>query len=99
MRLRSNVLSMFPVTSSDKMESLTGVDPRVTRLTLGRLGGGVPQVPRPVSSTEFLAARKELPIWSHRQQLVDAVQNKSVVLVTGDTGSGKTTQLVQYLLE
>ena len=52
-----------------------------------------------MSSTEFLAARKELPIWSHRQQLVDAVQNKSVVLVTGDTGSGKTTQLVQYLLE
>ena len=43
-RLMSNVLSMFPVTSSDKMESLTGVDPRVTRLTLGRLGGGVPQV-------------------------------------------------------
>ena len=27
------------------------------------------------------------------------MQSKQVVLVTGDTGSGKTTQLVQYLLE
>ena len=45
--------------------------------------------------SEHLAARRELPIWAHRQQLVDAVASKQVVLVTGDTGSGKTTQLVQ----
>ena len=45
--------------------------------------------------SEHLAARRELPIWAHRQQLVEAVASKQVVLVTGDTGSGKTTQLVQ----
>ena len=33
------------------------------------------------------------PVWA--EQLVEAVASKQVVLVTGDTGSGKTTQLVQ----
>ena len=58
------------VTPRDKLESVSGPDPRAGRATLGRLGGGVAQVPGPASSTEFLASRRELPIWSHRQQLV-----------------------------
>ena len=67
---------------------MAGVEARLSRPTLGRLGGGVPQPPGPVVSTEYLAARRELPIWSHRQELVDAVQNKQVVLVTGRLENG-----------
>lgn len=40
---------------------------------------------------------KELPIYRHRSKLVDAVRENSFLLVTGETGSGKTTQLPQYL--
>ena len=72
------LLIIVQVTTRDKMETVCGVDPRAGRATLGRLGGGVAQVPGHASSTEFLAARRELPIWSHRQELVDAVQSNQV---------------------
>ena len=41
--------------------------------------------------------RNQLPIYSHRKELVAAVQASQCVVVTGETGCGKTTQLPQYL--
>ena len=35
---------------------------------------------------------KELPISAHREEIVDALRRSQVVIVCGDTGSGKTTQ-------
>ena len=81
------------------MSLSASAESRLTRPSLGRLGGGVAQVPPPVWSTEHQTARQSLPIWPHRSALVSAVAGGQVVLVTGDTGSGKTTQLVQYFLE
>ncbi|KAE8269968.1 hypothetical protein A4X09_0g2393 [Tilletia walkeri] len=43
--------------------------------------------------------RQTLPIFKLREQLVQAVKENQVLIVVGDTGSGKTTQLTQYLLE
>lgn len=40
-----------------------------------------------------------LPIHGFKTQLYDAIEKHSVVLVCGETGSGKTTQLPQYLHE
>lgn len=34
-----------------------------------------------------------------RQQILDAVASNQVVLVRGETGCGKTTQVPQYLLD
>ncbi|KAM9317629.1 putative ATP-dependent RNA helicase DHX40 isoform 2-T2 [Pholidichthys leucotaenia] len=42
---------------------------------------------------------KHLPIYQHRNKLIEAVRDNSFLLVTGETGSGKTTQLPQYLNE
>ncbi|KAJ3135797.1 ATP-dependent RNA helicase dhx8 [Physocladia obscura] len=42
--------------------------------------------------------KQSLPIALYREQLVAAVAEYPVVVVVGDTGSGKTTQLAQYLL-
>ncbi|KAJ3382280.1 ATP-dependent RNA helicase dhx8 [Entophlyctis sp. JEL0112] len=41
----------------------------------------------------------QLPIHAHREGLVDAVAEFPVLIVAGDTGSGKTTQLPQFLRE
>jgi HrpA-like RNA helicase len=38
-----------------------------------------------------------LPILKFKQQIVDAVMENLVVIICGDTGSGKTTQVPQYL--
>lgn len=49
------------------------------------------------SSTALRAG--ELPIHTYRNQLLYAVEHCSVVIVSAPTGSGKTTQLPQYLYE
>lgn len=43
--------------------------------------------------------RESLPIYSFRSQLIKAVQDNQILIVIGETGSGKTTQLTQYLAE
>ncbi|CAI5532993.1 unnamed protein product, partial [Closterium sp. Naga37s-1] len=47
----------------------------------------------------MLALRQSLPAWKERERLLQAVRNNQVVVVSGETGCGKTTQLPQYLLE
>lgn len=43
--------------------------------------------------------RRSLPIYKLRDQLVKAVKENQILVVVGDTGSGKTTQMAQYLAE
>ncbi|CAM0947729.1 unnamed protein product [Alopecurus aequalis] len=43
--------------------------------------------------------RQYLPIYSARDDLLEVVRENQVVVVVGETGSGKTTQLTQYLHE
>lgn len=45
------------------------------------------------------ATRANLPIFGYRQQLLEQLNTTQVLVVSGDTGSGKTTQMPQYLLE
>lgn len=41
----------------------------------------------------------ELPVSAHRAEILKAVRLNPVVIVSGDTGSGKTTQLPKMMLE
>jgi pre-mRNA-splicing factor ATP-dependent RNA helicase DHX16 len=43
--------------------------------------------------------RKSLPIYSYREELLEAVKQFQTLIIVGETGSGKTTQLPQYLME
>ncbi|KAG0003789.1 hypothetical protein BGZ80_005733, partial [Entomortierella chlamydospora] len=43
--------------------------------------------------------RESLPIYQYRQELLDAIEEHQVLVIVGETGSGKTTQLPQYLYE
>ncbi len=41
----------------------------------------------------------KLPIVAHRDQIIETIQSNQVVIVCGETGSGKTTQLPKMCLE
>jgi ATP-dependent helicase HrpA len=41
----------------------------------------------------------ELPVVAHREELLNAIRDHQVVVVAGETGSGKTTQLPKLCLE
>jgi len=43
--------------------------------------------------------RESLPIFPFRESLLEAVDNHQVLIIEGETGSGKTTQIPQYLFE
>ncbi|KAL5334380.1 P-loop containing nucleoside triphosphate hydrolase protein [Aspergillus crustosus] len=51
------------------------------------------------TSMSMKQQRESLPVYKFRQQLLQAVQENQLMIVVGDTGSGKTTQLTQYLAE
>lgn len=43
--------------------------------------------------------RKSLPVYKKRQEFLDLMEKNQIVVIVGETGSGKTTQLPQYLYE
>ena len=48
---------------------------------------------------ECLRFQKALPIYARRQDIVNTVHDNQVVILIGETGSGKSTQVVQYLYD
>lgn len=51
------------------------------------------------SADSIEAVRKSLPVYALREELLDAIADNQVLVVVGETGSGKTTQLPQFLHE
>jgi len=50
-------------------------------------------------SKYVIAYDPELPISRYRDEIIDLIQNRQVVVVCGETGSGKSTQLPKLCLE
>eukprot|EP00308_Calcidiscus_leptoporus_P000324 CAMPEP_0119379980 /NCGR_PEP_ID=MMETSP1334-20130426/54975_1 /TAXON_ID=127549 /ORGANISM="Calcidiscus leptoporus, Strain RCC1130" /LENGTH=1061 /DNA_ID=CAMNT_0007399645 /DNA_START=58 /DNA_END=3243 /DNA_ORIENTATION=+ len=43
--------------------------------------------------------RESLPVYPYREQIIEAVREYQCLVIVGETGSGKTTQIPQYLHE
>ena len=55
----------------------------------------------PKPSRDFKALlehRTRLPIWSYQADLCSALRTRDILVMLGETGSGKSTQLVQFLI-
>lgn len=63
----------------------------------------LPRTAKPAASTPRMRAmaekRKSLPAFNSREEILKLLQKNQVVVVSGATGSGKTTQVPQYILE
>ncbi|KAI3940885.1 hypothetical protein MKW92_011611 [Papaver armeniacum] len=63
------------------------------------------QLPSPDSSSykselqKLQYDRTQLPIYEYREELLKSIEEHQVLVIVGETGSGKTTQIPQYLHE
>ncbi|ETL82323.1 hypothetical protein L917_17499 [Phytophthora nicotianae] len=48
---------------------------------------------------EIQMARMQLPVCSSEQEIMEAITDNDVIILCGETGSGKTTQVPQFLYE
>lgn len=51
----------------------------------------------PCRRAAILEQRKQLPVWSARDAIIKLVEENNAVVIVGETGSGKTTQIPQFL--
>jgi len=61
-------------------------------------GGGKASFGRKTNLT-IKEQREGLPVYKLRDQMIQAIQDNQILIVIGETGSGKTTQMTQYLAE
>eukprot|EP00730_Choanoeca_flexa_P019311 TRINITY_DN9428_c0_g1_i1.p1 TRINITY_DN9428_c0_g1~~TRINITY_DN9428_c0_g1_i1.p1 ORF type:complete len:1047 (+),score=367.15 TRINITY_DN9428_c0_g1_i1:142-3282(+) len=69
------------------------------------LGGTIDKDEKPQESEaerrakSIAEVRKSLPVFGYREAFLKAVEEYQILIIVGETGSGKTTQLPQYLVE
>uniref|UniRef100_A0A8C9NPJ3 3'-5' RNA helicase YTHDC2 n=1 Tax=Serinus canaria TaxID=9135 RepID=A0A8C9NPJ3_SERCA len=104
-----SLIQSFPVTHKERTELL----PRTERghacavesenkevnKTSGRLNDGIPQVPVKRGESEFDSFRQSLPVLEKQEETVQIIKDNKIVLIIGETGSGKTTQIPQFILD
>ncbi|XP_028318300.1 3'-5' RNA helicase YTHDC2-like isoform X2 [Gouania willdenowi] len=83
--------------TSAPAESERSIDHRVK--AGGRLNKVIPMVPQMRTPSELDHFRRSLPVLEHQAEIVQLVRDNKVVLVVGEAGSGKTTQIPQFLLD
>ncbi|KAK4252254.1 P-loop containing nucleoside triphosphate hydrolase protein [Corynascus novoguineensis] len=60
--------------------------------------GFMPSRP-PAGDPQFFVARKALPLWTRQDEIRRVLRHKDVLVLVGETGSGKSTQVPQFLYQ
>uniref|UniRef100_A0A4W5MZU0 ATP-dependent RNA helicase DHX29 n=1 Tax=Hucho hucho TaxID=62062 RepID=A0A4W5MZU0_9TELE len=76
----------------DDWESLANLEEAAARALLLKLRGSA-------LSRRLQTDREQLPVFQHRLRVMEALRRNRVVVVAGETGSGKSTQIPQFILE
>jgi ATP-dependent RNA helicase DHX8/PRP22 len=52
-----------------------------------------------ISNKSIKEQRESLPVYRLKKELMEAITSNQLLVVVGETGSGKTTQMTQYMVE
>lgn len=85
-----------PKNPSDTSQRATGSPARKARRRTVRPSA---DASRPVRALPAITYPEELPVSARRDDIAQAIRRHPVVIVSGETGSGKTTQLPKICLE
>ncbi|RZQ59709.1 ATP-dependent RNA helicase HrpA [Amycolatopsis suaedae] len=88
-RLRRRLDGARKARDRDQVLARIAADVAESELRVRRRREAVPKITYPA----------ELPVSQRRDDLIDAIRDNQVVIVAGETGSGKTTQLPKICLE
>ena len=66
---------------------------------MGRLNNSIPQIPQLKTNYDVLNFRNSLIIMTKRHEILQILSSNQVVIIAGETGCGKTTQIPQFILE
>ncbi|KAK7491702.1 hypothetical protein BaRGS_00016958 [Batillaria attramentaria] len=102
-----SLLQRLPLTTRERADlqprthkmSVSEVTREFNKTTTGRLNNGVPQVPPRRGESDLNSFRQTLPVYHMREEILATINNNQVSLVSGETGSGKTTQVPQMILD
>ena len=70
-----------------------GLIKELSKTATGRLNNGVPQIPPGRLPSDLSTFGQTLPVFGFKDSIVKAINENKVVLISGETGSGKTTQV------
>ncbi|GLJ09223.1 hypothetical protein SUGI_0104130 [Cryptomeria japonica] len=90
---RKRKVSLFDVVSEDALVP--------NKTNFSGLPGVNPWNNRPYSQKyyEILEKRKTLPVWQQKQEFLNMLDKSQTMILVGETGSGKTTQIPQFVVE
>jgi ATP-dependent RNA helicase YTHDC2 len=64
-----------------------------------RADSSIITVPPKSSNPCCFTSRQELSIFNHRSNILNLIKNNQIIIIESSTGSGKSTQIPQYILE
>jgi len=78
---------------------LLGLAKEMAKAVTGRLNNGLPQIPPAKLPSELTLFQQSLPVYQMKDVITKAINDNRVLMISGETGSGKTTQACwSYLL-
>ena len=57
------------------------------------------RIKRPLSRPKNIKFNPDLPITHKKDEIIEAIKNNKVVIISGETGSGKTTQIPKFCIK
>ncbi|XP_021770014.1 probable pre-mRNA-splicing factor ATP-dependent RNA helicase DEAH2 isoform X1 [Chenopodium quinoa] len=101
---RKRKVSLFDVVDDNSINKLPKANGAAAPMMMNN---GIPNLSinrwngRPYSQRFFdiLEKRKSLPVWQQKEEFLKVLHTNQTIVLVGETGSGKTTQIPQFVLE